>query len=610
LPDTTGLLSHWYIKIDGQDVPTPFMHAVASATVESSLHLPDVATITLHDPGATFVDAANVAPGKTVEIRAQTGNTQHKLFDGEIVELEADFVSGDRRVVVRAFDRLHRLARIRKVRTFVNATDCDMASTLAGEVGLQAETGNVSIVHPYAIQDNVSNLDFLRERAAMVGYLLWVDGTKLHFDEHGHKSASITLEFARDLSEFHPRLTTVDQVTSVSVSGWDPKEAKPITGKAETANGVPKLDKQVNGGALAKQAFGFESTVLVADRPVHDQTFAEKIAQGALDRRAGRFIEAEGLTHGHPQIVAGVELELTGLGTRFSGKYFVTGATHSYGGTQGYVTRFTVSGFDAPTLLSLLGSDREALTPGRVGLVIGLVTDNDDPDGLGRVKVKFPWLSDKDASDWARVIMPGGGPERGLEFLPEVNDEVLVGFEHGNMNYPFVLGGLWNGQLKPPISSKTLVKSGKVEQRVIRSRTGHIITLDDSDNAPYIEIVDNTKKNTIKLDSKNNKLTVHLEGDMLFEANSGEIQLKAQKVTVTATDALKMKGNTVDAEADTTVNVKASTDLTLKGMSAAMSGDTSISLKGGTTAELKGSASLTLDGGASTAVKGAIVTVG
>src|SRR5258708_35939265 len=101
--------------------------------------------------------------------------------------------------------------------------------------------------------------------------------------------------------------------------------------------------------------------------------------------------------------------------------------------------------------------------------------------------------------------------------------------------------------------------------------TGHIITLDDSDNAPYIEIVDNTGKNTIKLDAKNNKLTVHLEGDMLFEATKGDIMLKAKTVTVEASDALKMKGKSLDAEATQAANIKAGSDLKLKGMSADIS---------------------------------------
>lgn len=609
MPDKTGLLGQWYITIDGQLMSEEFRHAVFSATVESSLHLPDVATLHLHDPGGTWVDSATLAPGKSLQISAKAENVEHKLFDGEIVELESDFVIGDRRVVVRAFDRLHRLARIRHARTFVNATDSDIVSKCAGEANLSPRTGSVSIVHDYVLQDGLSNLEFLQERAALVGYMLWVDGKELHFDEHGKQSGSVVLEFGVNLAEFHPRLTSIDQVNSVSVNGWDPKEAKAVTGKVSSGNGAPKLDHALKGGALAKEAFSIDADVLVLDKSVRNQDVAQKIAQGVMDRREGRLVEADGLTHGTPTLLAGSEVEIKGVGNRFKGKYFVTGATHEYGGPQGYVTHFTVSGYQPSTLLSLLGGGQPHANGQRSGLVVGIVTDINDPEHLGRVKVKYPWMNDQ-LSDWARVAMPGAGPTTGVEFMPEVNDEVLIGFEHGNRDAPFVLGSMWNGKTKAPVDFNKLIGNGKVLQRVIRSRTGHSVTLDDSDDKPFIEIVDNTGKNKITLDSKKNKLTVHLEGDMLFEATSGEIQIKAQKVTVEASDALKMKGNTVDAEAQSNFDIKATSALKLKGMTSEFNADTSLKVSGGTQTEVKGGAQLTLDGGAMTQVKGGMVQVG
>ena len=84
------------------------------------------------------------------------------------------------------------------------------------------------------------------------------------------------------------------------------------------------------------------------------------------------------------------------------------------------------------------------------GVVVGVVTNTQDPAGLGRVKVKFPWLSDSEESFWARVATPMAGKGRGFYFLPEVEDEVLLAFEHGDARFPYVLGALWNGQDKPP----------------------------------------------------------------------------------------------------------------------------------------------------------------
>src|SRR5262245_31955279 len=118
------------------------------------------------------------------------------------------------------------------------------------------------------------------------------------------------------------------------------------------------------------------------------------------------------------------------------------------------------------------GPDRE----GRIhGVVSGIVTNNQDPDKRGRVKLKFPWLSDTDESWWARIVSPMAGKERGVYFLPEVNDEVLVAFEHGDPRFPLVIGALWNTEDKPPFTND----DGKNNVRAIKSRSGHTITLGD-----------------------------------------------------------------------------------------------------------------------------------
>ena len=110
------------------------------------------------------------------------------------------------------------------------------------------------------------------------------------------------------------------------------------------------------------------------------------------------------------------------------------------------------------------------------GVVFGIVTNNKDPEGLGRVKVKLPWMADELESNWARVVTPMAGAQRGIYFLPEVDDEVLVAFEHGSAEHPYVLGALWNGKDKPPESNS----DGKNNTRTIRSRSGHVIRLTDT----------------------------------------------------------------------------------------------------------------------------------
>lgn len=156
------------------------------------------------------------------------------------------------------------------------------------------------------------------------------------------------------------------------------------------------------------------------------------------------------------------------------------------------------------------------------GVTVGIVTNNKDPEGLGRVKVKFPWLSGEEESYWARVLTLMAGNDRGIYFLPEVDDEVLVAFEQGDMNFPYILGALWNGKDKPPVKND----DGKNNQRVIKSRSGHMIVLDDTEGGEKIIIQDKTGKNQIVIDSNENTMNIKVDKDLTIETK-GKITLKS-----------------------------------------------------------------------------------
>ena len=204
---------------------------------------------------------------------------------------------------------------------------------------------------------------------------------------------------------------------------------------------------------------------------------------------------------------------------------------------------------------------RELLTPPEqercfYGVVVGIVTNNQDPDGMGRVKVNFPWLSDKDESAWARVVAPMAGKNRGVYFLPEVGDEVLVAFQHGDMGFPYILGALWNGQDQPPESNQ----DGKNNKRTLKSRSGHLIRLDDTDGAEKIEIIDKSEKNAITIDTQTNTITIYADGDIAIKSSQGKVQIEGKGIVLKSDAEIKI-------EASQTLDLKAQTQLTIKGAS-------------------------------------------
>jgi uncharacterized protein involved in type VI secretion and phage assembly len=220
---------------------------------------------------------------------------------------------------------------------------------------------------------------------------------------------------------------------------------------------------------------------------------------------------------------------VTGIGTRFSGRYRLSKVTHTID-DGGFHTTFDVTQRLGASLLQTIRKQVTEKPPPDArekfeGVVIGKVTDNFDPDHLARVKVSFPWFSEHSESAWARCVSPSAGADRGIYFLPDVGDEVAVAFEHGELDRPFVLGSLWNGRALPPLANT----DRQNKQRQIKTRGKSTITMDDTPSSESIEV--KTPKGHIV------KLT---------DAGGGSVQVKAGgcEVTVDAvTGIVSVKGS-------------------------------------------------------------------
>jgi len=190
--------------------------------------------------------------------------------------------------------------------------------------------------------------------------------------------------------------------------------------------------------------------------------------------------------------------------------------------------------------------------------VVGIVTNNQDPEGMGRVKVNFPWLSADDESYWARVAAPMAGNNRGAWFLPEVNDEVLVAFEHGDVRAPYVLGALWNGQDAPPRNNS----DGKNNERVIRSRSGHELVFNDDSQGAHVQIKTNAG-HLFVLDDTPGQENITVQDKT--GNNTIVIDSAQNAITITAQMQLNLKAQTIEIDADTMLTVKAGANLTIQG---------------------------------------------
>lgn len=185
------------------------------------------------------------------------------------------------------------------------------------------------------------------------------------------------------------------------------------------------------------------------------------------------------------------------------------------------------------------------------GIVIGLVIDLEDPENLGRIRVKYPYLGDA-PSDWARLVTPMAGKDRGMFFRPEVDDEVLVAFELGDVRRPYILGSLWSTTDTPPPDDGQAKKNN---WRFIKSRNGHIVKLDDTQGKEKIEIIGSDGQRQIVFDIAAQKIQVTCDtGDIEVSAAAGKVKVDALTVeikasgnmTLEATGTMTIKGATVN----------------------------------------------------------------
>jgi uncharacterized protein involved in type VI secretion and phage assembly len=201
--------------------------------------------------------------------------------------------------------------------------------------------------------------------------------------------------------------------------------------------------------------------------------------------------------------------------------------------------------------------DREGIDAREQGLVrgvsVGVVTQNRDPKGLGRVKVRFPWRENPDESHWARVAAPMAGKGRGTFFLPEVDDEVLVAFEAERVEHPYIVGGLWNGQDLPPERNA----NGRNDLRLIRSRSGHEIVFDDGAEG-RIEIHLKDGKRTVRLDPDGIEISDDTGNSIAIASTPGNIAIKSNV-------SVSIESTTIDIKAKASMTLQASGTLTIKG---------------------------------------------
>lgn len=603
-----GVASALVVEFSGIPLPPKFANTLVEGYVDDSRTLPDLFLLRFRDPDRVLLEQTGLKIGGEARLLARAGgdSAPKPLLDGVVTALEVELDETGTFTVVRGLDESHRLFRGRRVASYQNMTLADICGQVAQRAGLKP--GTVDVAGPvleHIAQPNVTDWEFVRGLAEEAGAQAYVRDGQLHITRPAEASSApdgsaradrnpLVLELGGNLIRCRAGVSAAEQVSEVEVRGWDVQAKEPLVGKAP-AGASSTLELGVSAAEVSAP-FG-EARFVVTDAAYGTQAQVDQAAKALAERIAGSFAELEAVIRGNPAVRAGSAVALNAVGAPFEGRYTVTSSRHVFDAVRGYETWITVSGQQERSLFGLTGG---APGPGGsggsggggrcAGLVSGTVTDTQDPEGSGRVKVRFPWLSDEYASDWARTAQ-SGGTSGGEAFIPEVGDEVLVGFEHGHLDRPYVLAGLYNGKDRPgggggggsgsggggaaggagaaaapgapgaAGGGDELVDptSGAVNRRAFASKSGNQLELLDAANGPQgVRLRTGDGKLTIALDRTETAIVINSDGSVTIEARErvsirapggvaldagrGALELAGDSVTLTSRSGVSVNG--------------------------------------------------------------------
>lgn len=502
-------------------------------------------------------DDGPLTPGTEVELSLGYGSDLTQVFSGVVTALTANFTQERAPTLqVEARSRSVLLAGPPRALVFEETTDADLVAALAADAGLDADAEK-GIERPRILVDRRRAWSYLVERARELGWVAYVRDKRLVVRPPAAPDDPVELAWNRDLVELRLTQDVATLPSQSSFAAWDNDSAEQTTVAADSpTGGLTTGDRPDHGAAVSDTGWAVreevESTAAARGAEAGDRA-------AALARTAElRHVTGTGRTVGLPALRCDSWIRVAGAGTRFSGPYYVGTVRHRLGRT-GFSTEFGL-GLPAPLV------PEAPVSTGR--LLLGVVTDVDDPDGQARVRVSFPWTGGSDAI-WARLATPYAGDGQGFFAVPDVDQEVVVGFVDDSADDPVVLGSLWSGAAAPPATPD--------DENTVRSlvtRSGHQIVFDDADEGSvkvttsggHELVMDDKEKSVSVTASGGNKITISddgielvaSQGDLSLSAPSGEVKIAGSSLSAKADS-----GATI--ESSSTLDVKASATLGLRG---------------------------------------------
>ncbi|MBS1189266.1 MAG: type secretion protein VgrG [Rhodocyclaceae bacterium] len=579
------------IKANGQAIADTLQ--VLSVTVQKAINKVPRAEIVLLDgdmPTGAFPasEGDSFKPGGEITISAGYGQNADLIFSGVVV---GQRLSIDREhqglLTVDCRDKAAAMTVGRKNANFVDKKDSDIATKLIGDAGgLSADVGATDTQWKELVQYYCTDWDFLIARAEVNGFVVIVNDGKVSFKAPDTSAAAaLKVTFGTDLVDLQASLEARDQLANVKATAWDIKNQKVMAATAppQSLNVQGNLDSSTLAKVLGVGTFGLQTSTTMESGALKAWAKAQQVKSG-LSRLRGsmRF-------QGSAKAKAGGLIELAGVGKRFNGNVYVTAVTHEIRDGD-WLTR---ADFGLSPTWYAEGGDLEApaasgLLPGIEGLHIGVVMKlEEDPDGQFKVQVSTPVMQAETDGVWARLMQFHATSGKGAFFLPEIGDEVVLGYFNNDPSAPVILGSLYSSKRKPPYTP-----ANDNYKKAITTRTG--LTLEYDDEKKVITLV-TPGKNKIVISDDDKSI-------LLADQNGNTVKLGTDGISLDSPKDIKLSAQgKISLSALANVEIKATQDAKMEGMNVSHSAQIGFTAKGNATAELSASGQTT--------VKGALVMI-
>lgn len=521
-------------------------------------------------------DSTNFKPGTEITVKAGYGaDTTEEIFAGVVTAVRLRVNMGESRLEVTCRDKFFKATMGRKSAFFEKQKDSDILSTLAGNHGVSVTAEATTETWPELVQSRVTDWDFMLMRAEANGQVINITDGKADVKKPALDTPVLEITYGEDLYGIDIQTDIRAQYSNFKAESWDPKTVAPLSGAGTntSASAPGDLTTTVLSGVTSADF----STLTSAPVP---QSFLTTMMKARASRADVGRMNGEVRFLGSSKAKLGTTIELKNLADRFNGKGYVSAVLHQIEGGAW----MTVAGIgiaanwhsDQPEHIEMPGASGIA-APMR-SLQLGTVKKlSEDPDGLHRIQVSMPLVTgtEKEALVWARYGTPYASKGIGFQMLPEIGDEVVIGFLDDNPSYPIILGSLHNGKNarpEPPADENNYIK-------MFLSREKMMVKFDEEKKIITIET---PAKNTVILDDDAKSVTIEDQNGNKGVFDSSGILLDSPKeITIKA-------GSNITIQAGGNIDAKATGNFTAQGVNVECNASASFKGAGGAQAELSG----------------------